>query len=168
VVLASGQQKITGDGTNIIQPSERIASATSSQQAVTLAQSQAQANGSAGATTLSSNATLTAASAGQIIRLSNGAQLTLPVANTMVTRGFEVVNYGSIAATVVTQSGDVFVNAGSTPTSITLQPGDDLRIVARVPGTNNGWDTIGGICDASVQSDERVWPFRIWRGRHSR
>ncbi|WP_245641412.1 hypothetical protein [Paraburkholderia bannensis] len=144
LVLAPGQQKVTGDGTNITQPSESIASATSIQQAVNLAQLQAQANGAAGATTLSANTTLTAASAGQIIRLSAGAQLTLPVASTMVTQGLKIVNYGAVPATVVTQSTDVFVNAGSTPTTITLQPGDDLRVVARAPSTSTGWDLVDG------------------------
>ncbi len=145
VVLAPGQQKVTGDGTNIIQAADSIAAATLGTQAAQL--SQVLGVGlRAVLNPINANTTLTAANMGQSIPIfgAGGITLTLPaVSATSAGQRLEFFNYSGGNVTVACADADGFVPTNGTGlSSIILNIGDTLVIESL--GSSGIWYALGG------------------------
>ncbi|WP_176077508.1 hypothetical protein [Burkholderia dolosa] len=134
VVLAAGQQRVTGDGTNIVQPPESIAAATQPQQAVqysqvrirldsplTLYVSSSGSDSNSGLTSGTPFATLNRAySVLQQNYDLNGFTATIQVANGAYTAGLNAAGpiVGSLGSASVIVQGNV-----ATPANVTITVG---------------------------------------------
>lgn len=142
VVLAAGQQKLTGDGTNIVQPAESVAPATQAQHAV----QKAQLGAYAAVKAYSASTTLTLSDINCAIDWfgPSGAILTLPVANTVSgSSSITIYNYGLGPLNITAQGSSDFIyyGANTTTKTITVQFGDSIVLLFR---GNTEIDIVGG------------------------
>lgn len=146
VVLAAGQQKLTGDGTNIVQPIENDATPAqfdnSSKRATT---SWVNGRGMAygGQVVLSSlPATLTAeAHAGKEVTVTSPGAITMPLASTVANGSvIGIFNYSTGAVSVTRNGSDQFEFLQSA-TSVSLAPGDSVVLMSDGTGV---WIAVGG------------------------
>ena len=146
IVLAAGQQKITGDGTNIVQPIESVTTPPQFDSSTKLANMAAltrQGIQASGVSVISATSALTAANAGgtAFLTASSATTQTLPALSTFpIGARVEFINAGTGTATIAQNAADsngFVTNGGARPSSMTLGPGDTLT-VEKVDVTGTG------------------------------
>ncbi|WGS53592.1 hypothetical protein LFL96_21275 [Paraburkholderia sp. D15] len=143
---AATQWIVTGSAIRQFNPLV-VAAATASTHALQLQQAQAMRGTFNGAYAYNSSQTLTTAQVGAIINFygTTAGAFAVPQGSTVAQgNGFYILNVSTAVLTINLFSGDqALPGGGATPTSIAMQPGDDLEITRSTVSTQ--W-LVGGSC----------------------